>query len=153
MAASRRVVEELVSSGKTAYGITTGFGGLANVRIESAEQERLQSDIVRSHATAVGSPLPTDVVRAMLLLRARTFAFGVSGVRYDIVERLVDLLNHGITPVVYSQGSLGASGDLAPLAHLALPLMGEGKAEVDGAIVPGAEALASRGLQPLSLSF
>lgn len=153
MAASRRVVEELVSSGETAYGITTGFGGLANVRIETAEQERLQSDIVRSHATAVGTPLPRDVVRAMLLLRARTFAFGVSGVRFAIVQKLVDLLNQGITPVVPSQGSLGASGDLAPLAHLALPLMGEGKAEVDGEVLSGADALSSKGLDPLALSF
>ena len=153
MGASRRVVEDLVSSGETAYGITTGFGGLANVRIEASEQERLQSDIVRSHATAVGQPLPRDVVRAMLLLRARTFAFGVSGVRFEIVERLVDLLNHGISPVVPSQGSLGASGDLAPLAHLALPLMGEGRAEVDGDVLSGAEALSSKGIEPLSLSF
>lgn len=153
MAAARRVVEDLVSSGETAYGITTGFGGLANVRIETNEQERLQRDIVRSHATAVGTPLARDVVRAMLLLRARTFAFGVSGVRFEIVQRLVDLLNHGITPVVPCQGSLGASGDLAPLAHLALPLMGEGKAEVDGRVVTGAEALAARGLEPVSLSF
>jgi histidine ammonia-lyase len=153
MAAARQVVEDLVSSGHTAYGITTGFGGLANVRIEPDEQERLQSDIVRSHATAVGEPLPPEVVRAMLLLRARTFAFGVSGVRYEIVERLVDLLNNGITPVVPSQGSLGASGDLAPLAHLALPLMGEGKAEVDGTVVSGADALRKKGLAPISPSF
>lgn len=153
MDAARSVVEDLVSSGTTAYGITTGFGGLSNVRIPTSEQERLQSDIVRSHATAVGEPLPKDVVRAMLLLRARTFAFGVSGVRFEIVERLVDLLNHDITPVVPAQGSLGASGDLAPLAHLALPLMGEGKAEVDGNIVSGADALAARDLAPLNLSF
>lgn len=153
MAVSRRIVEELVSSGATSYGITTGFGGLANVRIETDEQERLQRDIVRSHATAVGEPLPREVVRAMLLLRARTFAFGVSGVRFDIVERLVDLLNHGVTPVVPSQGSLGASGDLAPLAHLALPVMGEGMAEVGGKVVAGADALSSVGLQPVTPSF
>jgi histidine ammonia-lyase len=153
MAAARQVVEDLVSSGQTAYGITTGFGGLANVRIDPDEQERLQSDIVRSHATAVGEPLPPEVVRAMLLLRARTFAFGVSGVRYEIVEGLVDLLNNGITPIVPGQGSLGASGDLAPLAHLALPLMGEGKAEVDGTVVSGAEALRKKNLHPISPSF
>ena len=153
MGAARRVVEELVSSGQTAYGITTGFGGLANVRIPTDEQERLQRDIVRSHATAVGEPLAREVVRAMLLLRARTFAFGVSGVRFEIVERIVDLLNEGITPVVPSQGSLGASGDLSPLAHLALPLMGEGKAEVDGAVMPGADALGTKNLQALTLSF
>ena len=153
MAVSRHIVEELVTSGATSYGITTGFGGLANVRIETGEQERLQRDIVRSHATAVGEPLPREVVRAMLLLRARTFAFGVSGVRFEIVERLVDLLNHGITPVVPSQGSLGASGDLAPLAHLALPLMGEGMAEARGEVVAGADALEAAGLQPVTPSF
>jgi histidine ammonia-lyase len=153
MTASRRIVEDLVESGQTSYGINTGFGGLANVRIEPAEVERLQLDIVRSHATAVGEALPRTVVRAMLLLRARTFAFGVSGIRFEIVQGIVDLVNHGITPVVPSQGSLGASGDLAPLAHLALPLIGEGKAEVDGKVVPGAEALKAKGLEPLTLSF
>lgn len=153
MAAARRVVEDAVTSGHAIYGITTGFGGLANVRIEPSEIEILQRDIVRSHATAVGDPLPSTVVRAMLLLRARTFAFGVSGVRFELVERIVGLLNNGITPVVPSQGSLGASGDLAPLAHLALPLMGEGKAEVDGKIVTGADALRAKGMSPLTLSF
>lgn len=153
MAAARRVVEDAVTSGHAIYGITTGFGGLANVRIEPNEVETLQRDIVRSHATAVGDPLPRTVVRAMLLLRARTFAFGVSGVRFELVERIVGLLNNGITPVVPSQGSLGASGDLAPLAHLALPLMGEGKAEVDGKVVTGADALRSKGMSPLTLSF
>jgi histidine ammonia-lyase len=126
---------------------------LANVRIPTEEVERLQLDIVRSHATAVGEPLPRSVVRAMLLLRARTFAFGVSGIRFEIVERIVDLLNNGITPVVPSQGSLGASGDLAPLAHLALPLIGEGKAEVDGRVTTGKEALAAKGVAPVVLSF
>ena len=153
MAASRAVVERAVSSGTTIYGITTGFGGLANVRIPPTEVEDLQRDIVRSHATAVGEPLGREVVRAMLLLRARTFAFGISGVRFDLVEGLVALLNADITPVVPSQGSLGASGDLAPLAHLALPLMGEGSALVDGRVVPGSEALRSAGIEPLRLSF
>jgi histidine ammonia-lyase len=153
MAVARRVVEDAVASGDAIYGITTGFGGLANVRIEPKEIETLQRDIVRSHATAVGDRLPRPVVRAMLLLRARTFAFGVSGVRFELVERLVDLLNHEISPVVPSQGSLGASGDLAPLAHLALPLMGEGKVEVDGEVVSAADALKAKGLTPLTLSF
>lgn len=153
MAASRKVVEDAVSSGAAVYGINTGIGDLANVRIDPEESERLQADIVRSHATAVGDPLPRPVVRAMLLLRARTFAFGVSGVRHELVEQIVTFLNAGVTPVVPSQGSLGASGDLAPLAHLALPLMGEGHAEVDGRVVTGAEALAAVGIEPLTLSF
>ncbi|HWC14540.1 MAG TPA: histidine ammonia-lyase [Actinomycetota bacterium] len=153
MAAAREIIEEAVSSAATVYGITTGFGGLSNVRISPAEVEKLQRDIVRSHATAVGEPLPREVVRTMLLLRARTFAFGVSGVRFALVDRIVALLNAGITPVVPSQGSLGASGDLSPLAHLALPLMGEGSAVVGGQTLSGADALRRAGIEPLELSF
>ncbi|HEV2755385.1 MAG TPA: histidine ammonia-lyase [Actinomycetota bacterium] len=153
MAPARAVVEDAVAAGETVYGISTGIGDLANVRIDTGLALELQRDIVRSHATAIGPPLPRDVVRAMLLLRARTFAFGVSGVRFEIVERLAALLNAGVHPVVPSQGSLGASGDLAPLAHLALPLLGEGQAEVRGRVLPGAEALAAAGIEPLRLSY
>ena len=153
MAPARAVVDDAVASGETVYGISTGIGDLANVRIDTGLAKELQRDIVRSHATAVGPPLPTEVVRAMLLLRARTFAFGVSGVRFEIVERIVALLNAGVHPVVPSQGSLGASGDLAPLAHLALPLLGEGAAEVGGRVLPGAEALHVAGIEPLQLSY
>ncbi|MDQ4025332.1 MAG: histidine ammonia-lyase, partial [Actinomycetota bacterium] len=153
MTPSRAVVEDAVAAGETVYGISTGIGDLANVRIDTGLALELQRDIVRSHATAVGPPLPREVVRAMLLLRARTFAFGVSGVRFEIVERLVALLNAGVHPVVPSQGSLGASGDLAPLAHLALPLLGEGAAELGGRVLSGAEALAETGIEPLVLSY
>ena len=153
MEPARRVIEEAVSSGATMYGVTTGFGGLSNVRIPPEEAERLQQDIVRSHATAVGTPLPREVVRAMMLLRARTFAFGISGVRFDILERFVALLNAGIHPVVPAQGSLGASGDLALLAHLALPLIGEGTVEHNGQVVDAGRALADAGIEPLRLSF
>ncbi|MFN2588922.1 MAG: histidine ammonia-lyase [Actinomycetota bacterium] len=153
MAPARAVVEDAVAAGETVYGISTGIGDLANVRIDTGLALALQRDTVRSHATAVGPPLPAEVVRAMLLLRARTFAFGVSGVRFELVERLVALLNAEVHPVVPSQGSLGASGDLAPLAHLALPLIGEGAAEVDGRVLPGAEALARAGVEPLVLSY
>lgn len=153
MEPARRLIEEAVASGTTMYGVTTGFGGLANVRIDPAEARTLQRDIVRSHATAVGDPLPTDVVRAMMLLRARTFAFGRSGVRYDLVERFVTLLNERVHPRVPAQGSLGASGDLALLAHLALPLLGEGEVEHDGAVVPAADALDAVGVEPLDLSY
>lgn len=153
MAPARAVVDDAVASGETVYGISTGIGDLANVRIDTGLALELQRDIVRSHATAVGDPLPREAVRAMLLLRARTFAFGVSGVRFEIVERIVSLLNAGIHPVVPSQGSLGASGDLAPLAHLALPLIGEGYAEVDGEVVTGADALSRARIDPLSLSY
>ena len=153
MAPARAVVEDAVHSGHNIYGITTGFGGLSNVRIDPREAEDLQRDIVRSHATAVGPLVPRDVVRAMLLLRARTFAFGISGVRFDVLDLLVNLLNAGIHPVVPAQGSLGASGDLALLAHLALPLMGEGRVEVNGGTLPADEALRSAGLEPLRLSI
>lgn len=153
MAAARSVVEDAVGRGRTAYGITTGIGDLANVRIAPGEAKRLQRDIVRSHATAVGPPLPQQVVRAMLLLRARTFAFGISGVRFELVERLVAMVNEGLHPVVPSQGSLGASGDLALLAHLALSLLGEGEVESDGRVMPAAEALDAAGMAPLALTY
>ncbi|MFP5353350.1 MAG: histidine ammonia-lyase [Actinomycetota bacterium] len=153
MQPARRVIEDVVASERTVYGVTTGFGYLANVRISSEEATDLQRDIVLSHATAVGTPLSEEVVRAMLLLKARTFAFGASGVRPDLVHQLIAMLNERIHPVVPSQGSLGASGDLAPLAHLALPLIGRGEAVVDGETMPGAEALSSKGLEPLELSY
>lgn len=150
---AREVVEQAVASRLTVYGITTGIGDLANVRIDPAEARLLQRDIVRSHATAVGPPLPREVVRAMLLLKARTFAFGASGVRFEVLERLVSLLNANVHPVVPEQGSLGASGDLALLAHLALPIMGEGLVETDGAVQPAAEGLRRAGIEPLDLSY
>ena len=153
MLPARRVIEDAVASGLTMYGVTTGFGGLANVRIPGDEAEALQRDIVRSHATAVGDPLPTEVVRAMMLLRARTFAFGISGVRPDIVERFIQMLNASVHPVVPAQGSLGASGDLALLAHLALPLIGEGTVESGGEVTDSAVALAATGIGPLKLSY
>ena len=152
MEPARRIVEEVVAAKRTVYGISTGIGDLANVRIDPQEAERLQRDIVRSHATAVGEPLPTEVVRAMLLLRARTFAFGISGIRFEVLRRLVDMLNARIHPVVPSQGSLGASGDLAPLAHLALPLMGEGEVEIDDKVIDAASALRAKGIEPIELS-
>lgn len=153
MAPARAVVERAVAERKIVYGVTTGFGGLANVHIEPEEAIQLQHDIVRSHATAVGDLLPREVVRAMMLLRARTFAFGISGVRFELVQRFVDLLNAKIHPLVPSQGSLGASGDLALLAHLALPLIGEGTVEKEGATMPAAEALEEAGIEPLELSY
>lgn len=153
MARSRGTVDEAVREGRTVYGITTGIGDLANVRIPPPEAEALQRDIVRSHATGVGAPLPEAIVRAMLLLKARTLAFGNSGVRFEIVEQLVSMLNNRVHPYVPSQGSLGASGDLAPLAHLALPVMGEGMVTKDGAPVDAAAALVEAGLRPLPLSY
>lgn len=152
MGAARAVVDDAVTSGDAVYGITTGLGDLANVRIETSEAERLQADIVRSHSTGVGPTLPVEVVRAMLLLKARTFAFGISGVRFELVERLVAMLQAGIYPLVPAQGSLGASGDLAQLAHLAQGVIGESLVLHEGRVVPAADALRNAGLEPLHLS-
>jgi histidine ammonia-lyase len=152
MAPARRVVEAAAASGHPVYGINTGLGDLANVRIDPSEGTPLQQAILRSHATAVGPPLAAEVVRAMLLLKARTLAMGVSGVRFALVERLAAMLNQSLHPVVPSQGSLGASGDLAPLAHLALPLIGEGAVEVEGRATPAGYALRTAGLEPLELA-
>jgi len=152
MRASRAVIERLVADGAIVYGVTTGFGDLADVRIDPGQTSELQRNLVRSHAAGVGEPLPADVVRAMLLLRANTLAVGLSGVRVEVPQLLVDMLNAAVHPVVPSRGSLGASGDLAPLAHLALVVIGEGEAEVDGAGPgPGAEALARAGLAAIEL--
>ncbi|HYI44755.1 MAG TPA: histidine ammonia-lyase [Actinomycetota bacterium] len=150
---ARSIVEEAADSGRLVYGITTGIGDLARVRVEATRLAQLQRELVRSHAAAVGPPLPTEVVRAMMLLKAGTFTTGVSGVRLELVTRFIELLNAGIHPIVPSQGSLGASGDLALLAHLALPLMGEGTVEVDGVRKPAADALADAALVPLDLSY
>ncbi len=152
MRASRAVIERLVADGATVYGVTTGFGDLADTRVEPGETAALQRNLVRSHAAGVGEPLPDEVVRAMLLLRANALAVGLSGVRVEVVDLLVAMLNAAIHPVVPSRGSLGASGDLAPLAHIALVLIGEGEATVDGAGPgSGAEALARAGLEPIEL--
>ena len=151
MAASRRTVEELVASGATVYGVTTGFGDLASHRIDASDAARLQQNLLVSHAVGVGPLHGRNTVRAMLLLRANALARGQSGCRPEIVDRLLDFLRLGIYPEVPEQGSVGASGDLAPLAHLALPIIGRGRAEVDGELIGGAEALRRRGLEPLAL--
>jgi histidine ammonia-lyase len=149
--ASRAYVESLVAADKTVYGITTGFGRLASVRIAAGDVRQLQRNLLVSHAIGVGTPLATDVVRGMLLLRAQSLSFGFSGIRLSVIELLMELLNRGVHPVIPSQGSVGASGDLAPLAHMALPLIGEGKAEVAGVVMSGRDALLSVGLSPVVL--
>lgn len=149
--ASRSVVEATVEAGETVYGVTTGIGSLAGVRISPEQADRLQHDIVRSHAVGVGRPLSREEARAMLFLRAHVLALGYSGVRPLILDRMVEMLNRDIVPVVPEQGSLGASGDLAPLAHLALPLIGLGEVLFEGERLPAAEALAREGLSPIAL--
>lgn len=133
------------------YGINTGFGALAEVRIDSEQIRTLQQNLIRSHACGVGTPLPDAEVRAIMLLRAQVLALGHSGVRPEVVELLAGCLNSGIHPVIPHQGSVGASGDLAPLAHLALVLTGEGEAMVGGVRMAGGDALAGAGLLPLTL--
>jgi histidine ammonia-lyase len=151
MAASREVVERLVSSGTAAYGINTGFGKLATVRISAEQVRQLQINLVRSHACGVGAPLSEEETRAMMLLRASALAKGLSGARPVLVETLCAMLNRGVHPVIPSQGSVGASGDLAPLAHLALVVVGEGQAHYKGETLGGGEALARAGIRPVEL--
>jgi histidine ammonia-lyase len=151
MNASRKVVERVVASGETAYGINTGFGKLASVRISAEQVRQLQVNLVRSHACGVGAPLSETEVRAMMLLRANALAKGLSGIRPQVVDTLCQMLNAGIHPSIPSQGSVGASGDLAPLAHLALVLIGEGRVLSNGAISPGADAMRAAGIAPVAL--
>src|SRR5258708_1340428 len=146
MNASRAVVERLVASGATAYGINTGFGKLASVRISTEQVRQLQVNLVRSHACGVGAPLSEPETRGMMLLRANALAKGLSGVRPRVVETLCQMLNAKVHPVIPSQGSVGASGDLAPLAHLAQVIIGEGRATFRGEVLPGGEAMKRAGI-------
>jgi len=150
--AARAEIEKAIESGAAVYGVNTGFGSLANVRIARADLETLQERLVLSHAAGMGEPLADEEVRGMLLLRANTLARGHSGVREVVVERLLELLARGVHPVVPSRGSVGASGDLAPLAHLALAVIGRGEARLGGETLPAAEALTRAGLAPLTLA-
>ncbi|MCC6369239.1 MAG: histidine ammonia-lyase [Bryobacterales bacterium] len=152
MADSRGVVEALAAGEEPVYAVNTGVGLLADRRITAGELEHLQRNVVRSHACGIGEPLAGEVVRAMMLIRANVLAKGLSGIRPVAAERLCDLLNRGVTPVVPSRGSVGASGDLAPLAHIALVLMGEGEAEYEGRRLKGGDALRLAGLEPLVLA-
>ncbi|HEY0001973.1 MAG TPA: histidine ammonia-lyase [Actinoplanes sp.] len=153
MGRSRAIVDLIEASGKPVYGVSTGFGALANTSIAPSRRAELQHALIRSHAAGLGSPMPREVVRAMILLRLRSLALGHSGVRPVLAFGLADLLNHDITPWVPEHGSLGASGDLAPLAHCALVLLGEGWVlGKDGARLAAAEALHAAGLAPLDLA-
>jgi histidine ammonia-lyase len=151
--AARDVVERVAegSPGESTYGLNTGFGRFVSKTIPPELAAELQLRLLRSHACGVGDPYPAEVVRAAMLLRANTLAKGYSGARPETVELLLACLNRGLTPLVPSRGSVGASGDLAPLAHLALPLVGEGEAVIDGELLPGADALARVGLEPVEL--
>ena len=151
MQTSRRRVEAAMNSTTPVYALNTGVGLLANIRLDESEIEAMQVNLIRSHCCGVGSPLATSVVRGMMLIRANVLAKGLSGIRPIVAERICDLLNHKITPVIPSRGSVGASGDLAPLAHMALALIGEGQAEYEGRVLPAAVCLERAGLRPLML--
>ncbi len=151
MKASRAVVDRLVAANATAYGINTGFGKLASVRISAEQVRQLQINLVRSHACGIGTPLSIPETRAMMLLRANALAKGLSGVRPIVVETLCAMLDAGVHPVIPSQGSVGASGDLAPLAHLAQVVIGEGEAHLKHEKLPGGEAMHKAGIAPVAL--
>ena len=152
LARGRETVDAMVADGAVVYGVTTGFGDLSSVRIDAADAAQLQLNLVRSHAIGVGEPLPAEVVRGMLMLLANSLSKGHSGVRPELVELLLGLLERDVLPVVPSRGSVGASGDLAPLAHVAVVLCGEGEATLAGERLPGGEALRRAGLAPIELA-
>src|SRR5574342_25617 len=148
--AARRVIEDGLAAERPIYGVSTGFGPLSDVFVGAADREALQRNLLRSHAMGVGDPIGEAETRATVLLRANVLAKGHSGVRPEIVTLLCELLNRGVHPVIPERGSVGASGDLAPLAHLALVLIGEGEARYRGERLPGAEALRRAGLTPVT---
>jgi histidine ammonia-lyase len=149
---TRSALESLAKEGKTIYGVTTGFGALSTTRITLEQAAELQTNLLRSHACGVGESLPTDVVRGLMLLRLNTLAKGYSGVRPVVAQLIQSFLNEHVHPIIPSKGSVGASGDLAPLSHMALALMGEGTVEFRGKTLPSAEALKTIGLTPLAVS-
>jgi len=150
--ASRAIVENLLKERKPVYGVTTGFGALSGTRISPEDAMELQRNLIRSHSAGVGPPSETEIVRAMMLLRANTLAKGYSGIRLETLETLVEMINRCVHPVIPEKGSVGASGDLAPLAHMTAVLMGEGTAEHRGTIVAGREAMKNAGLDPIELT-
>jgi len=145
-------VEAIVAEGRTAYGINTGFGLLAQTRIATHDLENLQRSLVLSHAAGVGEPLDDDMVRLMMVLKINSLARGFSGIRLSVIQALIELVNAGICPWIPAKGSVGASGDLAPLAHMSLTLLGEGKARYRGQWLPAREALEQAGLSPVTLA-
>ncbi|MFB0514609.1 MAG: histidine ammonia-lyase [Candidatus Bathyarchaeia archaeon] len=149
----RRFLEQLVREKRVVYGVTTGFGALGNITIPPRDLRELQSNLIRSHSAGVGKPLDKDLVRAMMLLRVNTLAKGYSGIRLETLETLVRMLNECVHPIVPEKGSVGASGDLAPLSHMTLVLMGEGQAEYKGKVMSGREAMRKAGIQPVKLDF
>ena len=151
IAASNAYIGSVLAGGEQVYGVNTGFGQLAQVRVSDDDLARLQENLVRSHAVGVGEDLPDNCVRLIMIMKVIALAQGCSGVRLTLVEGLCELINKEIYPCIPSKGSVGASGDLAPLAHMACTLIGVGSASVNGAIMPAEEALEQAGLEPLAL--
>ena len=149
MKKSRALAEKIAAEGRVAYGITTGFGEFQKVAVPKEMSNQLSTNLILSHCTAAGEPYADEIVRGMMLLRANALCGGVSGVRPILVEMLLEMLNKGVTPVVPQKGSLGSSGDLAPLAHMTLPMLGKGEAMYEGVKMPGAEAMAKAGIKTL----
>lgn len=150
--ASRLVVEKLLAEKRPVYGVTTGFGALSGTRITPQDSKELQRNLIRSHSAGVGLSSETEVVRSTMLLRANTLAKGYSGIRLETLETLIEMINQRVHPVVPEKGSVGASGDLAPLAHVAAVLMGEGAAEYEGNVMPGGEAMREAGLSAVEFA-
>jgi len=150
---SRGVLEKLVREDQVIYGVNTGFGALSSVRISREDIGQLQSNLIRSHSSGVGEPLSTETVRALMLLRVNTLAKGYSGIRLEPLETIVEMLNKKVHPIIPAKGSVGASGDLAPLSHMILVVMGEGKAEYQGKVMMGREAMEKAGIRPVQLEF
>ena len=148
---SRKTVDDLVAEGKTVYGITTGFGKFSDVCISQDECKLLQKNLIITHAVGAGEPFSREASRGIMLLRVNNLAKGYSGARLEVVQTLVEMLNRGVTPVIPQKGSLGASGDLAPLSHMVLPMLGLGEAQYQGKRLPGAEAMALAGIPTVEL--
>ena len=149
MKKSRALAEKIAAEGRVAYGITTGFGDFQRVAVSKEMSNTLSTNLIISHCTAMGEPYVPEIARGMLLLRANALCVGVSGVRPILVEMMLEMLNKGVTPIIPQKGSLGSSGDLAPLAHMSLPLLGKGKAWYNGVEMTGAEAMAAAGIPTL----
>ena len=149
---SRQYVEEIVEEERVVYGVNTGFGSLSRVSISKEDSAQLQENIIRTHASCFGNPLPEDEVRASILIRINSLLKGVSGIRLSTIELLLEMLNRNVVPFIPEKGSLGASGDLAPLAHMVLPILGLGKAYYEGELLPGKDAMEKAGLKPISLA-
>lgn len=149
---SRQFVDQLVESGEAVYGITTGFGNFSTVHISKEEAKDLQKNLIISHSCGIGNCFSREVVRAIMLLRINNLAKGFSGIRLSTLQTLIEMLNRGVHPKIYEKGSLGASGDLVPLAHMVLPMIGEGEAEYEGEMLTGIEAMKRAGIAPIELT-